>query len=59
LVFKKRLYICREQKQKQLKQNIMKTFKKLDLQVKAMLIFTLIIGSLFTVMALTQGFNSF
>jgi len=37
----------------------MKTFKKLDLQVKAILIFTLITGSLFTVMALTQGFNSF
>jgi hypothetical protein len=37
----------------------MKTFKKLDLQVKAMLIFTLVVGSLFTVMALTQGFNSF
>lgn len=37
----------------------MKTFKKLDLQVKAMLIFTLVVGSLFMVMALTQGFNSF
>ena len=37
----------------------MKTLKNLDIQIKAMLIFTIIAGALFTAMALTQRFNSF
>jgi hypothetical protein len=37
----------------------MRTFKNLDIQVKAILIFTIIAGGLFTAMALTHGFNSF
>ena len=37
----------------------MQTLKNLDIQVKAMLIFTIIAGGLFTAMILTHGFNSF
>ena len=37
----------------------MKNLKNLDIQIKAMLIFTVIVGSLFTAMALTHGFSSF
>jgi hypothetical protein len=37
----------------------MKTIKNLDIQIKAMLIFTIIVGGLFTAMILTNGFNSF
>lgn len=37
----------------------MKTIKNLDIQIKAMLIFSIIAGALFTAMILTQGFNSF
>ena len=37
----------------------MKTFKNLDIQIKAMLIFSIIVGGLFASMILTNGFNSF
>jgi hypothetical protein len=37
----------------------MRNLKNLDIQIKAMLIFTIIVGGLFTAMILTQGFNSF
>jgi hypothetical protein len=37
----------------------MRTLKNLDIQVKAILIFTIIVGSLFASMIFTQGFNSF
>jgi hypothetical protein len=37
----------------------MQTLKNLDIQIKAMLIFTIIAGGLFTAMILTNGFNSF
>jgi hypothetical protein len=37
----------------------MRTLKNLDIQIKAMLIFSIIVGGLFTAMILTNGFNSF
>jgi hypothetical protein len=37
----------------------MRTLKNLDIQIKAMLIFTIIVGGLFTAMILVNGFNSF
>jgi hypothetical protein len=37
----------------------MRTLKNLDIQVKAILIFTIIVGGLFASMILTNGFNSF
>jgi membrane protein involved in colicin uptake len=37
----------------------MKAFKNLDIQIKALIISTVFFASLFGVMILTQGFNSF
>lgn len=37
----------------------MRTLKNLDIQIKAMLIFSIIVGGLFTAMILVNGFSSF
>ena len=37
----------------------MQTLKNLDIQIKAILIFSIIVGGLFTAMILANGFNSF
>ena len=37
----------------------MRTFNKLDLQIKAVIITATILTALFSFMVLTQGFNSF